>query len=271
MTHNIDPLLQRLLSQHLPAASAAGNFLPLDGLTGLSGKVQWGSHRLLARRQPLQPLPLVSRQREYRLLRKLSVSGLVAPPLACSPQWLLLPWLKGDSVTQPLATHRAALLALLNQLHHQPLTGYRLSVLPLLERYWQLCHQRHHRWQRALRRLQRQGEPVPLRLAPLHMDIHAGNLLHTVNGLRLIDWEYAADGDIALELANLCTDVTDAGQWLSEYAAIAGLSSATLQRQVARWQPWLALLSASWFQLRAEQSGEPHLIAAAREAWHKLN
>jgi aminoglycoside phosphotransferase (APT) family kinase protein len=33
------------------------------------------------------------------------------------------------------------------------------------------------------------------------MDVHAGNIVHTKAGLRLIDWEYAGDGDIALELA----------------------------------------------------------------------
>jgi thiamine kinase len=33
------------------------------------------------------------------------------------------------------------------------------------------------------------------------MDVHAGNIVHTPAGDRLIDWEYAGDGDIALELA----------------------------------------------------------------------
>ena len=35
------------------------------------------------------------------------------------------------------------------------------------------------------------------------MDIHPGNLLATGEGLRLIDWEYAADGDVALDIAAL--------------------------------------------------------------------
>ena len=33
------------------------------------------------------------------------------------------------------------------------------------------------------------------------MDVHAGNIVHGEAGLRLIDWEYAGDGDVALELA----------------------------------------------------------------------
>lgn len=36
-----------------------------------------------------------------------------------------------------------------------------------------------------------------LRLGPLHMDVHGDNIVRTASGLRLIDWEYAGDGDIA--------------------------------------------------------------------------
>ena len=41
----------------------------------------------------------------------------------------------------------------------------------------------------------------PLRLALLHMDIHGGNVIRHRDSLQLIDWEYASDGDVALELA----------------------------------------------------------------------
>lgn len=33
------------------------------------------------------------------------------------------------------------------------------------------------------------------------MDVHGDNIVLTSAGLKLIDWEYAGDGDIALELA----------------------------------------------------------------------
>lgn len=35
------------------------------------------------------------------------------------------------------------------------------------------------------------------------MDIHPGNLITSAAGLLLIDWEYAADGDVALDIAAL--------------------------------------------------------------------
>ena len=162
-------------------------------------------------------------------------------------------------------------MALVSTLHRQPLTGYPLRLLPLLQLYWQRCRQRHWRWLARLQRLQRQGEPRPLRLAPLHMDVHPGNVIATPAGLRLIDWEYAADGDVALELAAICAWApAQAAAWTEEYAARTHMDAAVLARQIARWQPWLQLLMASWYQLRAEQSGEATLQQLAQTSWQDI-
>lgn len=57
------------------------------------------------------------------------------------------------------------------------------------------------------------------------MDIHPGNLLATGEGLRLIDWEYAADGDVALDIAALFRgNGWSAGQQQRFAALRAGLS-----------------------------------------------
>jgi aminoglycoside phosphotransferase (APT) family kinase protein len=45
------------------------------------------------------------------------------------------------------------------------------------------------------------------------MDVHAGNIIHSESGLRLIDWEYAGDGDIALELAAVWIAPASAVSW----------------------------------------------------------
>lgn len=274
MTYSIDPSLQRLINQHFPAAQAAGCFLPLNGLTGLTGQITLGEQLLLARQEAQQPIPFVSRRREYRLLKRLAASGLAPQVYGCNPQWLLLEWRAGEVLTHSqLLAQLNSLVALVSELHHQPLSGFRLPLLALLQRYWQQCRQHNIHWLRALRRLQRAGEPQPLRLAPLHMDIHAGNLLQDDTGLRLIDWEYAGDGDIALELAA----VVAANQLSAEqrqtlekdYAAHNQLDIRHLRGQIRRWQPWLQLLMASWYQLRAEQSGDPHLQRQAAENWRR--
>ncbi|MEZ3498237.1 thiamine kinase [Pantoea sp. KPR_PJ] len=249
-----------------------GRLTPLQGLTGQSSKLETRQGTFIVRPAPPLPIPFVDRQREARLLRKLSSSGLTPRPIVGDAGLLVLPWQAGESLS-PQAFHQRSreVVVLLLRLHRQPLTGYRLCLLPLLERYWQLCRQRQAGWQRALRQLQRVGEPRPLRLAPLHMDVHSGNLIANAQGLHLIDWEYAADGDVALELAALCASDPDRhDRWLESYAQAARLSTVQLTYQVARWQPWLRLLMASWYQLRAEQSSDEQLLQLAQQSWQYI-
>jgi beta-N-acetylhexosaminidase len=83
------------------------------------------------------------------------------------------------------------------------------------------------------------------------MDVHAGNIVHTSGGARLIDWEYAGDGDVALELAAVWTE-SDAARLtlIREYARVAHIDADALARQVRRWRPWVIMLMAGWFEMR---------------------
>lgn len=272
MLHSPDSQLKYLIEQQWPTAQAGGHFFTLPGLSGQSVRITGEQGVLLARRSPAAPIPFVDRQREFRLLHKLQVSQLAPRALGWREPWLLVEWLPGETLPPAaFSARREAVIHLLCRLHQQPLTGYRLSLVPLLQRYWQLCQQRNWRWQRRLRQLMTRGEPRPLRLAPIHMDVHPGNLLVTANGLRLIDWEYAADGDVALELAAICVvDPAQADAWIAAYAETAQLIPAVLHQHIQRWQPWLQLLMASWYQLRAEQSQDDTLEQLARASWQDL-
>lgn len=278
VSFSTDPALLRLIAQRFPAERSAGSFYPLDGLTGLTTKVELENGTLLARYQRRdRPMPGVDRQREYRILRKLSRSGLAPAALGYADRWLLLGWQPGKSLSEEaFADAPGALADVMAALHRQPLSGYPLQLQKLLERYWQLSlpSRRHYGWLRALQRLQKSGEPKPLRLALLHMDVHSGNLVQQHDKLRLIDWEYASDGDIALELAALIAGNALAPEQqrtlIEHYAVLQRLEIATLRRQIARWQPWLRLLAASWYELRWQQSGKETFYTLAAQAWQRV-
>ncbi|MCY0518119.1 thiamine kinase, partial [Pseudomonas aeruginosa] len=165
------------------------------------------------------------------------------------------------------------LSGLLYDLHQQPRFGWRVSLTPLLAQYWQRCDpaRRKPRWLRWHQRLRRQGEPRPLRLAPLHMDVHAGNIIHNESGLRLIDWEYAGDGDIALELAAVWITPGERRRLVEAYARRAAIDAQLLWRQVALWRPWVLLLMAGWYEMRWRQSGDRQFITLADEIWCQLD
>ncbi len=108
---------------------------------------------------------------------------------------------------------------LADYLHQQPRFGWRITLLPLLELYWQqVIARRTVGSLRMLKRLRKRGTTA-FTLSPLHMDVHAGNLVHSASGLKLIDWEYAGDGDIALELAAVWVENTEQHrQLVNDYA-----------------------------------------------------
>ena len=242
----------------------------------MTAKIELGETALLARwEHKTRPIPGVNRRREYHILRRLAATHLAPAVQGYADGWLLLDWLPGENVSD-LAHYLTPLIQYVVKLHQQPLSGHRLSMLELLAQYWLISRpdRRHHGWLKQLHRLQRQGEPKPLRLALLHMDIHPGNLIIHRDELKLIDWEYASDGDVALELAAIV-----AGNELSEnqqsrlaeqYASMQRLNVVALRRQMQRWQPWLRLLMANWYELRWQQSGEEMFYTLAEKAWQRV-
>ena len=189
-----DKLLSRYFPQYHPVATFN------RGLSGGSFLIEHQDQRFVVR-QPHDPdAPQFAFLRQYRALSQLPAS-LAPKPRLYLRGWMVVDYLPGEVKTQLPDTDELA--RLLYYLHQQPRFGWRIALLPLLEQYWQQSDpaRRTPGWLRQLKRLRKIREPQPLRLSPLHMDVHAGNLVHSVSGLKLIDWEYAGDGDIALELA----------------------------------------------------------------------
>lgn len=223
-------------------------------------------------------MPWVDRQREYRLLRKLAASGLTPRVYGRNAHWVLLAWQPGEVLSAgQWDGWLKSLVSEVARLHRQPLSGYPIQLLPLLMSYWQRCQpaRRQIHWLRALKRCQQQGEPKPLRTAILHMDIHCGNLIANDGRLQLIDWEYAGDGDVALELAAIIMgnglDAQQQQRLIAYYAMQQQFDYDLLRRQIDRWLPWVDLLATSWCELRWQQSGEHQFKTLAAAGWQRMS
>jgi len=241
-----------------------------SGLGGASCIIEQDSHRLVLRQHHDASAPASHFRRQYRALRRLPVD-LVPQPCFFMQGWMAVEYLAGEIKSE--LPDPPTLAAMLYHLHSQPRLGWRVTLAPLLEQYWQqaLPGRRTPFWLAELKRLRKAGEPQPLRLVPLHMDVHAGNIVHTSAGTRLIDWEYAGDGDVALELAAVWAEEDTARQTLiSDYARIAHLDATILAHQVRRWRPWVLMLMAGWFEVRLRQSGDKQFITLADDVWRQL-
>ncbi|MCT4717389.1 thiamine kinase [Enterobacteriaceae bacterium H18W14] len=262
--------LHKVIAHYLPAAQAAGCFSALEGLSGGSLHFKIGEREYTARRQLSSPLPGVSLKRHYRALTRLP-AGIGPTPVCLADGWLIVEWLAGEVKSEPACAR--ALGSLLYHLHRQHCFGWRICLLPLLEYYWQNASpaRRTPYWLRRLKSMKHSGEPKPLRLAPVHMDVHAGNLVYQHNEIKLIDWEYAGDADIALELAaTLAANNINGDELLHAYAGFSKIDLKTLQRQVTRWRPWVMMLMASWYECRWRQTQDRTFLTLADEAWSLL-
>lgn len=262
--------LYEVTRRYLPAASAAGSSSAPGGLSGTSYHLPAAGGGFNARRLSDERLPGLSLHRYHKVLKHLR-GGIAPQPHCLAEGWLFSRWLTGETWTGPLPGD--ALAGLLYRLHAHPCFGWPVQIAPLLRYYWQNSDPRRRTpyWLRLLRRLLARKEPRPLRLAPLHMDVHAGNLIRQPQGLALIDWEYAGDGDIALELATiLASNPQINGDLVERYAHLAHLEPACLRRQIARWRPWVALLVASWCEHRWLHTHQSSFASLADSAWQDM-
>jgi len=269
-SHNNSLTRDALLARYFPTYRLVAPPVH-SGLGGASCIIERGSQRLVLRQHHDASAPDSHFRRQFRALKRLP-ADLVPAPRFYRQGWMAVEYLAGDiSSSLPDAP---ALASLLYHLHRQRRLGWRITLVPLLEQYWQqaLPARRTPFWLAQLRRLRRSGEPQPLRLAPLHMDVHAGNLVHTASGERLIDWEYAGDGDVALELASVwLPDAAARERLVDAYARVARIDPQRLAGQVRRWRPWVLMLMAGWFEVRLRRSGDKQFIALANDAWRQLN
>lgn len=269
-TSNTEAQLRQLLNNRLPAVNTAGcRFSPVQGLTGESWRIEGDSVQLLARQQTAEKRVLgVSRWREGRAL-DCSGQGVGPQVRLQHPDWLIVEWLEGERVDETtFASLNASgeLAAFIARLHKRKRSGYPFDPQQQLAGYWQQIDRQRLTpawlgWQQYFMRCKM---PSTLMLAALHMDIHPGNLLVQGDRLMLIDWEYAADGDIALELAALfrfnqfSPDVQQ--HFLSHYVRLGYADLPRLVSHVQCWMPWVDYLMLMWFEVRWQQCRDPTFL-----------
>ena len=183
--------------------------------------------------------------------------------------WMVVDYLPGEVKTYLPDTNELA--GLLYYLHQQPRFGWRITLLPLLELYWQQSDpaRRTVGWLRRLKRLlQSAANPGLYVLSSIAYGCpRRQHLVHSASGLKLIDWEYAGDGDIALELAAVWVENTD-------HAPAIGHMTMPLARRfiraaiMASGQAMVSLAadaqSRAGLSTAGEQTGDQQFISAGR-------
>ncbi|MGJ0623044.1 phosphotransferase [Xenorhabdus bovienii] len=274
VTLTSDNTLLRMLCQQWPDIPAKNwEIRRLNGLTQGSFSITDGVRQMVGRTQTQNSETLgVDRQRENQVLRRLSSTGISPKVIAMNGDWLLLEWFSGTKITHEtlnLPLLQQLLAQILATLHNHHRLGYPLQLKKQIASQWQQIDQSRlsPRWLRLQKFFMAARTPTTLKIAPAHMDIHPDNLLMTVEGLKLIDWEYAADVDIGFSLAVLFKG----NQWnemqqqifLDYYCTYAsGYADITLlQQRIKRWEPWVRYMMLMWYEVRWQQTKDPQFLA----------
>ncbi|MBE8595406.1 phosphotransferase [Xenorhabdus sp. BG5] len=224
----------------------------------------------------------IDRQRENQILRRVSSTGIAPKVVAMHGSWLLLEWIMGtkvtpDTLSQPILQQGLAqTLAILHS--HSPL-GYPLQLRKQIAVQWQQIDRKRlsPRWLRLHKFFMATRLPTALKIAPAHMDVHSDNLLMTEKGLKLIDWEYAADVDIGFSLAVLFKgnqwDEAQQKAFLDYYCTQAsGYSDIhLLQQQIKRWEPWVSYMMLMWYEVRWQQTRDQQFLSLAHPLRQAFN
>lgn len=263
-----NPSLEAWVKKHLPADYSAGCiFSPVEGLSSESWRIETDSGIYLARLQSAEKQQLgIDRRRENRLLRHVASKQVAPQVYAWSQPWLVVKWIAGETLDDKRffgVQSQQRLAKLLADLHDCRPLGDALDIKRRFADYWQLIDRRRltPAWLSLHKRFLVTPLPGILKLSVAHMDIHPQNWVEGPQGVRLIDWEYAASVDIGLEFAalfggNLYSEQQQQAM-LQAYAQQGGFADiAKLEQQVRRWRPWLDYLMLMWFEVRWQQTSD---------------
>ncbi|WGL97294.1 phosphotransferase [Arsenophonus sp. aPb] len=218
----------------------------------------------------------INRQRERKILRRLTQFVAAPQIVGADNDWLLLEWLAGEVVIDTdtsLQELYQPLGRILASLHSYPLSGYSLPLKQHLASYWYQIDRRRLSpdWLNLHHFFQYTRQPKTSKKVLAHLDIHNGNVLLANNGvLKLLDWEYAADCDLAFALATLFAtndwDKNAQHQFLHYYCQQphAYKDFYILNQLIASWLPWVNYMRMMWYEVRWMQTKNPQYLALAQ-------
>ncbi|EKT56391.1 Thiamine kinase [Providencia sneebia DSM 19967] len=240
---------------------------PLNGLSGGTYHLKSSFLHVIARiSSKAQTSLFVDRRKEMRVLQQLRHFGHAPKALARNAHWLLLSWCKGEHPSEErfyTSQFQSSLADVVAKLHTQPLLSYSLPLRNEIIHYGRLIDKKRYspQWHKLHGFFLAAKMPNILKLAPAHMDIHRGNILiDEKSQLILLDWEYAANTDIALSLetyfqANQLNKM-QRQFFLSDYCDKHNAYSnrQKLAHHCNLWEPWVKYMMLMWYEVQWNQS-----------------
>ncbi|USH01261.1 phosphotransferase [Grimontia kaedaensis] len=200
----------------------------------------------------------LSRDNEFEALTLASTAGLTVQPVKRYPEGLLNPWIEGETMTEASLDIAATLQVKVHEL--PPLSNTFDPFDKGLVYYSNLSASSLNDSLNAVHEhFQTHRFTSGLPLTTCHYDLGYYNFIRQNDGeVKVIDWEYAALGDPAMDLVmTSLANGLDLETLVNRYCQIRRIDSVADWLDACRkWQPVAAYLSVLWFALGYELYGE---------------
>ncbi|MEF1310376.1 thiamine kinase [Vibrio mytili] len=215
----------------------------------------------------------ISRHNEYQILSAISPLNLGPKPIFVHEQGLLVEWVEGDILTN-VGVELSELLPVAAFIHRYPISDIPVvpfSYIARLDHYWLELEGQYAGTQfEALYRQWRTDPSVDIiEPALCHFDLGCYNLVKSRHeGLKVIDWEYAAIADPRLDLAIALqvAGTSSVEESVLQYCQLRGIEQTSSWLEgVKAWQPRSLVLAMLWYLLAYKLWEDEQYLFSANE------
>lgn len=189
----------------------------------------------------------VNRRAEKQLLETLAGKSWAPRLLEAGERWMLTEWQRGVAPQAGEQTSLDKLIELLTEVHSTAITGKALDITD------QIRHLKHWApaWPPALEKalkLRCEAYCFPEHRVLCHHDWHPGNLIEDQGRWILLDWEFGAPGDPAMDLAAACLGFSLSDSQRGQLRTAFNITEARLTEALCLMEA----LAVVWYQANAD-------------------
>ncbi|WP_434566883.1 phosphotransferase [Vibrio chagasii] len=226
--------------------------------------------------RPITPITnafFISRHEEYQVLSAIERLGIGPSPIVVNEQGLLVEWVAGDTLYEGLDIDD--LLKTLISVHlvntaRLPLKPF--SFTARVDHYWLQLNAAHKT--EVYSNIYKEWRTTPsissVDLSLCHFDLGGYNLVESSDGIKIIDWEYAAIADPRLDLT-LTISVADAPvqETVEKYCQLRGIHDVQPWLDgVEAWLPRSRMMAMLWYLLAHQLWGDESYLREAEALSH---
>lgn len=223
--------------------------------------------------RPITPITnafFISRHEEYQVLSTIERLGIGPSPILVNQHGLLVEWVAGDTLYEGLDLYH--LLKTLTSVHlvntkRLPLQPF--SFTARVDHYWLQLDDAHK--DETYTTIYQEWRSAPnissVGLSLCHFDFGGYNLVKSRDGIKIIDWEYAALADPRLDLALTISiagaSVTEA---VHQYCQLRDIHDVqTWVDGVEQWLPRCRMMAMLWYLLAHQLWGDGSYVEEAED------